>query len=192
MRGRRKIRLPLHQSKSATPLRILVAFCAALTACGDTAPPAAPPPPDVLVAEVVQKDTPIYVEWVGTIDGNINAQIRARVQGYLQSRNYKEGSLVRAGDLMLSIDPRPYQAALDQAKGELGRADAALTKAQQDVTRYTPLAAEGAVSQEELDNAVQVRRAASATVDAARANVEKAQLNLDWTQIKSPIDGIAG
>jgi membrane fusion protein (multidrug efflux system) len=100
--------------------------------------------------------------------------------------------LVRAGDLMFSIDARPYQAALDQARGELGRADAALTKAQQDVKRYTPLAAKGAISQQELDNAVQLQRAASAAVDAARANVENARLNLDWTRIKSPIDGIAG
>ena len=124
------------------------------------APAAAPPPPDVLVADVLQKDVPIYAEWVGTTDGNVNAQIRARVQGYLQSRNYTEGTLVRAGDLLFTIDPRPYQAALDQAKGELGRAAAALTKTQQDVTRYTPLAAEGAISQQELDNAMQANRAA--------------------------------
>jgi membrane fusion protein (multidrug efflux system) len=114
------------------------------------------------------------------------------VQGYLQRRSYDEGTLVRTGDLMFVIDPRPYQAALDQAKGELGRADAALTKAQQDVTRFTPLAAEKAISQQELDNAVQASRAGKAAVDSARAAVERAQLNLDWTQIKSPIDGIAG
>lgn len=172
-------------------MRILVALCAALAACGRTTPPP-PPPPDVVVADVIQKDVPIYVEWVGTTDGNINAQIRARVQGYLQTRDYTEGTLVRTGDLMFAIDPRPYQAAFDQAKGELGRAEAALTKAQQDVTRYTPLAAEGAISQQELDNAVQASRANKAAVDAARANVEKAQLDLDWTQIKSPINGIAG
>ena len=153
---------------------------------------AAPPPPEVLVTGVIQKDVPIYVEWVGTTDGNINAQIRARIRGYLQTRNYTEGTLVRTGDLLFVIDPRPYQAALDQAKGELGRAEASLTKTQQDVARYTPLAAEGAISQQELDNAVQANRAARAAVDAARANVEKARLDLDWTQLKSPIDGIAG
>ncbi|HSD11410.1 MAG TPA: efflux RND transporter periplasmic adaptor subunit [Candidatus Binatia bacterium] len=163
----------------------------ALSACGKSAPPP-PPPPDVVVSDVIQKDVPIYSEWVGTTEGNITAQIRARVQGYLQRRNYQEGTLVRAGDLLFLIDPRPYQAALDQSKGDLGRAEAVATKTQQDVTRYTPLAAEKAISQEELDNAIQASRAAKAAVDSARAAVEKTQLNLDWTQVKSPIDGIAG
>jgi membrane fusion protein (multidrug efflux system) len=163
----------------------------ALNACSKPPPPP-PPPPDVVVAEVVKKDVPVFQEWVGTTEGNISAQIRARVQGYLQKRSYEEGSLVHTGDLMFVIDPRPYQSALDQAKGELGRAEAATTKTQQDVARYTPLAAQQAISQEELDNAVQASRAAKATADSARAAVEKAQLNLDWTQVKSPIDGIAG
>ncbi len=160
--------------------------------CERTPEPAAPLPPDVAVATVIQKDVPIYVEWVGTTDGNINAQIRARIRGYLQTRNYAEGALVHAGDLLFVIDPRPYQAALDQAQGELGRAEAAVTKTQQDVARYTPLAAEGAISQQELDNAVQANRAARAAADSARAAVEKARLDLEWTQVKSPIDGIAG
>ena len=158
-------------------------------ACKDAAPP--PAPPDVVVADVVQKDVPIYLEWVGTIDGNINAQIRARVNGYLQTRNYKEGNLVHEGDVLFQIDPRPYRAAYDQARGELGRASAALTKTRQDVNRYTPLAKQGAVSQQELDNATQANRAASAAVDSARAALDKAKLDLDWTQIKSPITGIA-
>jgi len=179
------------RTSGVRPITVLLVGAIVLAACEHKTAPQAPPP-DVVVEDVIQKDVPIYVEWVGTTDGNINAQIRARVEGYLQSRNYTEGTLVRTGDLLFVIDPRPYQAALDQAKGELGRAEAALTKSQQDVARYTPLAAEGAVSQQELDNAVQARRAASAAVDAARANVEKAQLNLDWTQMKSPIDGIAG
>jgi RND family efflux transporter MFP subunit len=160
--------------------------------CGHGEQPSAPPPPEVVVGEVIQKDVPIYTEWVGTTDGYTNAQIRARVRGYLQSRNYTEGALVQSGDLLFVIDARPYQAALDQAKGALGRAEAALTKAQQDVARYTPLAAEGAISQQELDNAVQASRAGKAAVDSARAVVEEAQLNLDWTQMKSPITGIAG
>jgi len=178
-------------------------FPTELAACGAAAlaltlgscskpPPPPPPPPDVIVAEVTQKDVPVYQEWVGTTEGNITAQIRARVQGYLQKRTYEEGSLVHTGDLMFVIDPRPYQSALDQAKGDLGRAEAAMTKTQQDVARYTPLAAQQAISQEELDNAVQASRAAKAVADSARAAVEKAQLNLDWTQVKSPIDGIAG
>ncbi len=161
------------------------AIALTLFACSKPPPPP-PPPPDVVVAEVIQKDVPIYAEWVGTTEGNITAQIRARVQGYLQQRSYQEGTLVRAGDLLFLIDPRPYQAALDQAKGDLGRAEATRTKTEQDVTRYTPLAAEKAISQEELDNAIQASRAAKAAVDSARAAVEKAQLNLDWTQIKSP------
>jgi membrane fusion protein (multidrug efflux system) len=172
-------------------LRAAIVVALALSACSKSAPPP-PPPPDVVVAEVIQRDVPIYAEWVGTTEGNITAQIRARVQGYLQARSYNEGTLVRAGDLLFVIDPRPYQAALDQAKGDLGRSEAQLTKAQQDVTRYTPLAAEQAISQEELDNAIQASRAAKAAVDSGRAAVEKAQLNLDWTQVKSPIDGIAG
>src|SRR5262245_12736352 len=162
----------------------------ALSACKEA--PAPPPAPDVVVADVVQKDVPIYLEWVGTIDGNINAQIRARVNGYLKSRNYTEGHVVKKGDLLFQIDPRPYQAALDQARGELGRTNAALTKTKQDVDRYTPLAKQGAVSQQELDNAVQGNRAAKAASDAALAAVQKAQLDLDWTRITSPIDGIAG
>ena len=154
--------------------------------------PAAPPPPQVLVTPVVQRDVPIYSEWLGTTDGSINAQIRARVQGYLQQRHYREGTFVRAGELLFTIDPRPYQAALDQAKGDLGRAEAALGKTQLDVSRYTPLAKEGAISQQELDNAIQADRGNQAAVTAARAAVKQAELNLDWTKIKSPISGIAG
>ena len=165
-----------------------------LAACDrqEPPPPAPPPPVDVIVATVEQRDVPIYSEWVGTTDGYINAQIRARVRGYLQSQVYTEGTRVRAGDLMFTIDARPYQAALDQAKGDLGRAQALLTKTEQDVRRYTPLAAEGAISQQELDNAVQANRSAKAAVDSATAAVEKTQLDLDWTEIRSPIDGIAG
>jgi membrane fusion protein (multidrug efflux system) len=173
--------------------RLAVLFAVlAIAGCRQEAAAPPPPPPDVTVADVEQKDVPIYVEWVGATDGNVNAQIRARVRGYLQSRSYNEGTLVRTGDLLFTIDPRPYQAALDQANGDLGRAEAAWTKAQQDVTRYTPLAAEGAISQQELDNAVQAQRAGRAAVESARAKVEQAKLDLDWTRVTSPIDGIAG
>jgi membrane fusion protein (multidrug efflux system) len=155
-------------------------------------PPPAPPPPEVQVTEAIQREVPIYSEWLGTTDGSINAQIRARVQGYLQSRDYREGTAVKAGDLLFVIDPRPYQAALDQARGDLGRAEAALGKTRLDVARYTPLAKEGAISQQELDNAVQADRGNQASVAAAQAAVKQAELNLEWTQVKSPIDGIAG
>ena len=171
---------------------VAVAAAVLLIGCKEAAEHVAAPPPDVVVAEVVQRDVPIYVEWVGTINGNINAQIRARVQGYLQTRDYTEGTFVHANDLLFQIDARPYEAALAQAKGDLAHAEANLTKAQQDVKRYTPLAAEGAISRQELDDAVQASRAGTATVDSARAAVENAQLDLDWTQVRSPIDGIVG
>jgi len=163
------------------------------TGCQKAKPaPAPPPPPEVFISPVIQQNVPVYSEWLGTTDGAINAQIRARVQGYLQSRDYREGTFVKAGDLLFTIDPRQYQAALDQAKGDLARAEAALGKTQLDVARYTPLAKEGAISQQELDNATQAYRGDQAAVAAARAAVKQAELNLEWTRIKSPIDGIAG
>lgn len=151
-----------------------------------------PPPPEVLVAEVVQKDVPIYFEWIGTTEGNVNAQIRPRVQGSLQLRDYREGSLVKAGQLLFAIDPSEYEATLKQALGDLGRAEANLGKTQLDVARYTPLAKEGAISQQELDNAIQAHQANKASVEAARAAVERAKLNLSWTKVVAPITGIAG
>jgi membrane fusion protein (multidrug efflux system) len=164
----------------------------ALLGCGKREAGSAPAPPEVLVAEVVQKDVPIYREWVGTTAGYVDAQIRARVQGYLLSRHYTEGSIVKAGALLFQIDARPYQAALDQAMGELGRAEAAYKKTQLDVARNTPLAKEGAISQKELDDSVQANDANRASVVAARANADKAKLNLDWTRVTSLIDGVAG
>lgn len=149
-------------------------------------------PPEVVVAEVIQKDVPIYGEWVGTTAGYVDAQIRARIQGYLMARQYTEGSVVKANDLLFRIDPRPYKAALDQAKAELARAEAAYKKSLLDVKRNTPLAAEGAISQKELDDALQASAANRASVASARAKLENAQLNLDWTSVTSPINGIAG
>jgi membrane fusion protein (multidrug efflux system) len=160
-------------------------------ACGPQTPPA-PPPVDVVVADVVQRDVPITSEWIGTTQGLVDAQVRAQVSGYLISRDYREGSLVKEGDLLFVIDPRPYRAALEAAQGQLGRAQAALTKAEQDVARYTPLAKEGAVSQQELDDAIQARNAGRAAVQSARADLDKAKLDLAFTDIRSPITGIAG
>ena len=148
--------------------------------------------PEVVVAEVIQKDVPIYGEWVGTTVGYVDAQIRARIQGYLLSQEYTEGSNVKAKDLLFKIDPRPYKATLDQAKAELARAEAAYKKSLLDVKRNTPLAAEGAISQKELDDALQASAANRASVASARAKLENAQLNLDWTRVTSPINGIAG
>jgi membrane fusion protein, multidrug efflux system len=149
-------------------------------------------PIDVVVTEVLQRDVPITGEWVGTLEGQITAQIRARVTGYLQARRYNEGSYVRQGDLLFLIDPRPYLAALEQAKGQLERQQALLKMSEINVARYTPLAKEGAVSQRELDNATQLRDANAAAVLSAKANLDQAILNLQWTKVESPIDGIAG
>src|SRR5271163_4560636 len=165
-----------------------------------------PPTPDVQVVQVEQKDVPIYGEWIGTLDGYTNADVRAQVAGYLVKQGYQEGAFVKAGQLLFQIDPRPFQAALDQSEGQLAQATAQLANAKAvqkrtelDVNRYTPLAREQAASQQDLDNAVQndlAARATVATADAqiktAAAAVETAQINLDFTRLVAPIDGIAG
>jgi membrane fusion protein, multidrug efflux system len=168
---------------------LLCAFGAA--ACAKKEPPPAVVP-DVLVTDVIQRDEPIYSEWIGTLDGFVNAEIHPKVEGYLLKQAYREGTLVRQGDTLFQIDPRQFQAALDQSKGILARSQARLAKAKVDVDRYTPLVAQQAVSQQELDNALAAEREASAAVDAARANVAQAQLNLDWSRVTSPITGVVG
>ncbi|MEA2626442.1 MAG: rane fusion protein multidrug efflux system [Candidatus Binatota bacterium] len=151
-----------------------------------------PPAAEVFVVNVVEQDVPIYSEWVGTTDGFVNAQVRPRVQGYLLKQNYADGADVKAGQLLFQIDDREYKNALDQALGNLAQQRAALKKNQLDVARYTPLAAKGAVSTEELDDAVQAARGSQAQVEAAQAAVQTAKLDLGWTQVFAPIDGIAG
>jgi membrane fusion protein, multidrug efflux system len=162
-------------------------------------------PPGVLVAQVEQQDVPIYGEWIGTLAGQVNANVQAQVSGYLLKRDYQEGSTVRTGQLLFEIDPRPFQAALDQADGQLAQAIAQLANAeavqhrdQLDVERYTPLAKEQAASQQDLDNANQNNLAAKATVatdqaqiKSAQAAVETAKLNLGFTIVTSPVNGIA-
>jgi RND family efflux transporter MFP subunit len=178
------------------------------------------PPPVVEVASVQQKDVPVYGEWIGTLAGQVNANIKAQVSGYLLTQNYQEGSYVRKGELLFEIDPRPFQASLDQAKGQLAQAEAQLVqyqaqlataeanqlKSQLDVEKYGPLAQSDAISKQDLDNAVQTNlankaqvQAANAAIGAAKAQiqanqaaVETATINLDFTRIVSPIDGIAG
>jgi len=152
----------------------------------------APPPQDVQVVAVEQRDVPVVDEWVGTLDGFVNAQIRAQVSGYLVKQDYQEGSAVRKGDPLFEIDPRPFEAALSQAGGMLAQAQAQLGKAELDVARYTPLARDKAISQEELDDAVQARLAAEAQVASAQAAVDQARLNLSFTHIVSPVGGISG
>jgi membrane fusion protein (multidrug efflux system) len=152
----------------------------------------APPVPEVEVMTVTQKDVPTYSEWVGTTEGLVNANIRAQVTGYLARQAYKEGASVKKGDLLFEIDPRTFKAALDQAEAELAMAKARRGKTELDVRRYRPLAKEQAISQEELDDAVQANLASKAGVQAAEASVEQARLSLSFTKITSPVDGIAG
>jgi RND family efflux transporter MFP subunit len=154
--------------------------------------PAAQPVPVVLTRPVIQKDVPVVGEWIGTLDGSVNAVIRPKVEGYLLRQPYKEGQFVHRGDLLFEIDPRQFRAALDQAKGALGQAEAQLSKATTDVARSTPLAAEKAISRQELDDDLAAQRNATAAVDASRASVDQATLNLGWTRMTSPIDGIVG
>ena len=158
----------------------------------DRAKPATAPPPEVLVTEVVQQDVAIYTEWVGTTVGFVNAQVMPRVQGYLLKQNYQDGASVKTDQLLFEIDDRPYKTALDQALGDLAREQATLRKHQLDVTRFKPLVAQGAVSKQELDDAVQATHAGEAQVRAAEAAVENARLSLGWTKIYSQTDGIAG
>src|SRR6266478_4706295 len=164
----------------------------ALTACGPKKQASAPPPPEVDVVTIQPADAPLYNEWIGTLDGYVNAKIRAQVTGYLKAQDYKEGAPIKKGDLLFQIDPRPFQAALDQARGQLAQTEAQFDKTDLDVKRYTPLAREKAISQEELDDAEHARLAAKAAVASAKAAVETAELNLEFTKITSPIDGIAG
>jgi RND family efflux transporter MFP subunit len=149
-------------------------------------------PPEVEVMEVVQKDVPIYSEWVGTLEGFINAHIQPRVTGHLISQQYREGSFVTKGTLMFQIDPRPLQVVLDQAQARLAQALVALNKTELEVKRLTPLARKELISQQDLDNAVHAYLANKAAVEAARAEVAQAELNLAYSKITSPIDGVAG
>ena len=153
---------------------------------------AAHPVPEVEVVEVLQKDVPIHSEWTGSTDGMINAVIKAQVNGYLMKRNYAEGAFVKQGQVLFEIDPRKFQAALDQAKGEWEKVRAQMVKTELDVKRDTPLAQGGAISQKELDDSIQANRMAKASVASAKAAVEQAELNLGFTKITAPIDGVVG
>ena len=189
-------------------LGLVAAFSAFALAAGcDKGEKAGPPgPPAVEVVEVVQKDVPIFYEWVGTLDGFVNATIRAQVTGYLVKQNYGDGELVKKGQVLFEIDPRTFEAALGQAKGTLDQSKAGVevqesrwATAKANLARIKPLAEQNAVSQKDLDDAVGMEQstrasviAAQASVAAAQAAVDKAQLDLGFTKIISPIDGIAG
>jgi multidrug efflux pump subunit AcrA (membrane-fusion protein) len=143
-----------HRCSLATPavLGLLVASVSLAAGCGNTNAAPAIPIPEVEVASVIQKDVPIFSEWVATLDGYVNAQIQAQVAGYVVAQNYKEGSLVRKGQILFQIDPRPFQALLEQANAQLAQAQAQLGKTEMDVGRDTPLARERAIAQSQLDN----------------------------------------
>ncbi|PYX80645.1 MAG: efflux transporter periplasmic adaptor subunit [Acidobacteria bacterium] len=177
---------------NAIKLVLLGGFLLFLAGCGGSKAAPAPPLPVVEVATVVQQDTPIYSEWVAILDGYVNAQIQPHVAGYIIEQNYKEGSVVRKGDVLFEIDPRPFKAALDQAKAQLAQAEAQLGKASLDVERDTPLAEARAIARSQLDTEIQAKLGTQALVEAANANVEQAQLNLEWTKVTSLVSGIAG
>jgi len=153
---------------------------------------APPPPPVVEVAAVIQKDVPVQGEWVGTLEGYVNAQIQPQVSGYLIRQDYHEGAVVKKGQLLFEIDPRPFQAALDQAKGQLAQAEAQMANAETNVKRDVPEAEAHAIPQSQLDTDTQALRAAKASVEADQATVEQATINLGYTRVVSLIDGIAG
>ena len=172
-------------------LAAMFLFPALLAGCKKKeAPP--PAPPEVLVMTVAPTNVPIFEEWIGTLEGLVNAEIHAQVAGYILTQNYSEGSEVKAGDLLFQIDPRPFQAALDQAKAKLAQDKAQDERNRLDVERYTPLAKDQAVSQQTLDNAVQAKAASEAQIQADLAAIETASVNLGFTRLTSPIDGLAG
>ena len=177
---------------TAQLLCVSLLVLASLGGCSSKEEKPAPSPPGVTIASVLQKDVPIHQEWVGTMVGNVDAEIRPKVEGFLLARLYTEGSYIQKGQPIFQLDKRQAEAAVEQATGNLERARAALVQAQIDVRRYTPLVAQKAVSQAELDKAQSSERAATASVDSDQAVLDNAKLNLSWTTVTAPISGIAG
>ena len=173
-------------------LHLLAIILLLIIAMGCSKAPQEAAPPAVEVTTVIQKDVPVYQEWIGTLDGLVNATIRAQVQGYLIKQNYKEGDLVKTGQVLFEIDPRTFQAALDQAKGELEAQQARWTTAKANLARIKPLADQNAVSKKDLDDSIGTEQSARAAVLSAQAKVDKAQLDLGFTKVTSPVEGIAG
>jgi len=176
---------------------VAASFAAGLTlaafSCGKTSPALAPTAsPEVVVTPVIEKDVPLYSEWVGTTEGFVNAEIHPKISGYLLKQSYKDGDHVRAGQLLFQIDDREYKAALDQALADLAQKQADYQKNKQDLDRYTPLLAASVISPQDFDHVNQTTRASKAAMKAAQAAVESAKLNENWTQVSSPIDGVAG
>lgn len=170
---------------------LLMSAAVLLSGCAKKeVPPAAPP--EVEITPVTQQDVPLYTECIATLDGYVNAQIQPQVTGYLTRQNYREGTVVHKGEVLFEIDPRPFEAALQQSKGQLEQAEAQLGKTKLDVARDTPLARESAIPQAQLDNDVQAYEAAQAMVASAKAQVEQAELHLGFTKVRSLITGVAG
>jgi membrane fusion protein (multidrug efflux system) len=184
-----------HAGCASAAVLLLLAGLALVAGCSNSAKGGGPPqypPPEVTTTTVEQKDVPVYGEWVANLDGYTNAQIQPQVTGYLIRQDYKEGSQVRQGQVLYEIDPRPFQAALGQAKGQLAQAKAQLLLAQINVKRDSPLAEARAIARSQLDNDLQTQAADEATVTAQEAAVETAQINLGFTKVRSLLDGIAG
>jgi membrane fusion protein (multidrug efflux system) len=171
---------------------VVLAIAAAMSAACEKPAPVVAPPTEVYVTDVVQKDVPVYLELVGQTQGFQDVDIRARVEGFLETVNFREGSFVRKGDLLYQIDPKPLEAILAQANAELATARARLAKADNDVRRYEPLVSKQAVSQRELDDARASQDAMRSQVEAAKAAVDKATLDLGYVRIASPISGLVG
>ena len=179
-------------SSEAAKTLIAALAAAALTGACEKQVAVAAPPPEVYVVGVVQKDVPTYLDLVGQTEGTQDVDVRARVEGFLESMNFREGSFVRKGTLLYRIDRKPFEATVAAAKADKATAEARLAKANNDVARYTPLVAKQAVSQQELDNARAAQDATRSQVDAATAAVEKATLDLGYTDVLAPIDGLVG
>jgi membrane fusion protein (multidrug efflux system) len=165
---------------------------ALFSACGEKEPPATPPPPKVKVAAALARDVPVYVEAIGETRGNTEIEIRARVEGFVESIDFDEGSFVGKGQLLYVIDPRPFEASLAQATARLAEAEAELARLHQDVMRYQPLAARNAIPREQYETAVAYERAQTSVVEAARALVQSAELDLSYTRVVAPDAGLAG
>lgn len=163
-----------------------------VTACDHTDAPKALPPPEVLITESRTQDVPLHREWIGTLDGSENAEIRARVSGYLLKRNYAEGSLVKKGDLLFEIDPRPFEAALAEAKSQLEQGKALQLASQAEAERSQELYGKKVISEKEFTNKTQLNESNIAKVSALGASLDQAKLNLEFCKITSPVDGIAG
>jgi membrane fusion protein, multidrug efflux system len=189
--ARRPALLQDHVNRKAIILGLFV-MALLLTACEKKEEKPKAGPPEVLVAAVMQQDVPIYTEWVAQLNGSVNAEITPKVQGYLLRQDYQNGYFVKKGQLLFELDPRQYQAAVENAKAKVAVAQAEYDKFTADVQRDTPLAAQNAIPQKQLDTDLANQAAAKAEVEANKAELANAQLNLAWTKIYSPVDGIAG